>query len=234
MKLNVYIEQYLSSRQNKWAASTLRSEAARLNAVAKSLDGDPNSLLQATQELAPYSKVTTWTRVISFVDWLIEQGYVDGPNQYRSYRRTNHQVFKNPYKRKHPEISYKEALLRVSGIKDEETRKAAQIILKTGLRAHELHTIEDGSVVGKGGKLRPLYYRGQVPKVPYIKLYRELKKVGLKPHDLRKLFASRLVEKGANEFQLTELMGWSKLDTAQSYVRNDPKKLKALVREVSK
>lgn len=232
MGMGEYIQEYIIERESKWAASTLKSESARLRAVKESLDGNPLTLCGVTRRLSRYSKVTTWTRVIDYVDWLIEQGKISGPNPYRRYRRDNNKEFKNAYKREHPKISYKEALLRVSSIKDERIREAATVILKTGLRAHELSTFENGSVVGKGGKRRDVYYRGKVPQVSYIRLYRQLKAVGLKPHDLRKLFASRLVEKGANEFQLTELMGWSSINTALSYVRSDPNKLESLVKEV--
>ena len=104
------------------------------------------------------------------------------------------------------------------------------------MRFSEFQTIEDGVVVGKGGRRREIYVT-DLPRpkgdVSYGTFYRHLKEVGLKPHDLRKACLTRLVEQGANEFELCEIAGWRNLNTASSYIKANKAKLKALMEKVN-
>ena len=225
-----HIGEYLKARESSWSPTTLRSETARLSKVSEVVQKGPEALMEHSNSLKPYSRQTLWVRVIDFVDWCIEKGYLNGLNSFKRYRRDNRQVFKNFYQRRHPKVSYQRALSRISNIPDIKTRQAATFILQNGLRACELKTLQDSHVVGKGGKLREIHHRGQAHAVPYNTLYKELQRVGLKPHDLRKIFATEMVARGATEFELTELMGWSSLTPALSYVRVKPSRLKELVK----
>jgi integrase len=216
---NDLIMAYVTEKQ--FAPSTQRSEAARLRQLARPLsDGRPETLYKALEKLAPYTRVTSWTRATAFVDWLIGRGDVVAPNAY--VRRT-------------PDVSFAEAEARIKTLPAATQNRALQI-LYSGMRWTESETRQGGQVIGKGGKAREVF----VPNVPgpefqqsYSTFLRQLGTVGLKPHDLRKLALSRLVELGANEYELREIAGWSSLAPALSYIRTDKNKIRSLMKKVA-
>src|SRR5687767_14837988 len=105
-----WIDIYLQDKATAWAPSTQRSERHRLSAVGHVLDGNPRTLWSTTAStLAPYSRVTTWCRVIDYYEWLMEQGHVKGPNVYRAFRKKHAKRFKNAYTPSLPTTSYQEA-----------------------------------------------------------------------------------------------------------------------------
>ena len=61
-----------------------------------------------------------------------------------------------------------------------------------------------------------------------VSLFRTVKKVGARlrpfkkvyPHSLRATFASMMAEKGMPSVDIQSIMGWAKLETANSYVRS--------------
>ena len=226
--MHTHIDTYLEAMESRWAATTLKSERHRLNNVRSLLDNGPENLYTNLIHLAPYSRRTTWIRVVHYVDWLIEEKLYDQVNDFKKYGKANRRLFNNSYRPNIPIISYDEAKIKVTQIPDKSLQEAALSLLKSGLRVHELGKVHAGRVVGKGGKERTVH-NTKALDVSYQRLHAALKKVGLKPHDLRKLFATEMVSRGANEFELTELMGWSSIVTAQSYVRANPDKLKKLV-----
>lgn len=231
------ITSYLDDMKLAWTPSTLRSERYRLNAVVEVLDGNPSRLwdLLESKGIKPYSRVTTWTRVTRFWDWLIEKGHRNGPNNYNGFRQRNARLFKNAYVRTSPSLSFEQANIKIGKLKDNQVRSKARELLQTGMRYSESFTLQDGRVVGKGGKSRRVFSDSSV-QASYNKSYstfrRQLAECGLKPHDLRKLFLTELVNNGANEFELREIAGWSDLNTAASYIKVNENKLKDLVRRV--
>lgn len=197
------------------------------------LDGDPERLwahLHANQ--SPYSRITTWVRVTQFWEW----GAWCWPLQYNPYeifREANPRLFdtKSAYIRRIPKQSFKDAWQKLEGARP-DVRKRAREILGAGLRWIESVRHENGEVVGKGGRIRKVYVpvvEGKPFEMSYSTFRRELKKLGLKPHDLRKIFAKESVRQGANQFDLCTLMGWSNLNTARSYVEGDEEKIERLV-----
>jgi hypothetical protein len=235
----MYINEYVESMGNAWAETTKRSELHRLNAVKDVLDGDPERLWNKLEYMKPYSRLTTWTRVTQYWDWLMgERKTNETQNPYKLWRKKNARVFKNAYTRQKPEISFKEAEDRIKTIEDEDIRTLALQILHSGMRTAEVGSYKDGErdVVGKGGRRRRIYLHsseGRVnDSVRYWQLRRALAKVGLKPHDLRKIFLSRLVELGANEFELCEVAGWSSITTASSYIKVSKNRLEELVKRI--
>lgn len=232
MKMRELIKQYLHSKELAWAASTIKSERARLTAVAEALTLNPSpvhlweALVQ--RNMRPYARLTTWIRVSQFFQWGIDAGLIAGPNLFKKFKAENARLFKNAYVRYTPKCSYDEALRNLSTISDSEVKKDCLSLLQSGMRISESYQLKDGRVRGKGNKSRRVF-SGQATTQSYRRIYAALKPLGLKPHDLRKLFASRLVEKGANQFELCELMGWSNLNTASSYIRVSEKKLETLV-----
>jgi hypothetical protein len=215
------IEQYIESQKNSWSATTQASERYRLLGVQSHLDGNPDTLWAAIQGLKPYSRATTWTRVAAFWTYLIETGQRQGPNPYQMWRKKNAKAFKNVYQQKVPEMTYAQAEALISQITDPLARQKAMDLLGAGLRYTESGTYKDGQVTGKGGKVRKVYL--ETAPTAYDKSYhsflRALAKVGLKPHDLRKICLNELVDAGANPFELCEAAGWSDPKTAVSYIK---------------
>ncbi len=233
-----FIEQYLEDMKLAWSASTLRSETYRLKAVSSYLNGDAKTLWNELegQGMAPYARVTTWTRVTAFWDWLLEGEKAHGPNPYRIFRKKFARQFRHTYTKRIPSISFDEAKRRIERIHDNDIRSKALELLSTGMRYTESFTIEAGHVTGKGGKRRAVYHSGSVPSTyssSYSTFWRTLGRVGLKPHDLRKICMNKLVEQGANQFELCEIAGWSKIDTASSYIQGNKSSIKELMKKVN-
>lgn len=222
------IKAYLESKKNSWSETTLRSEASRLSAVGHLLNGNPQILLDHLATQKPYTRLTTWTRVTAYWAWLVQEGLEPGPNPYEKFRRDNARLFKNSYQRKDVPLTYEQAKEAIGKIEDEAIRCRALQILYTGLRVSEATQPidkENSVIVGKGSKLRPVYgpkVEGKNYEGSYSTFRRALKQVGLRPHDLRKLFATKLVEAGFREADLLKIMGWSSIMTAQYYLQ--PKK----------
>lgn len=233
MKMNQMIDAYLESKTKAWSEATRKSERYRLNAVADVLNGDPDRLWNRLEkELAPYSRVTTWTRVVDFWDWALSRGHVKGVNRYREWRKENALQFKNAYRPKLPRIDYNEALKRINQIGRMESRVKAMQLLRGGLRFTESFTVDEGEVTGKGGKRRKVYVGPADLEVSYWTFLRDLKEVGLTPHQLRKIMLSRAAQKGASVFELQELAGWSQPNTAMSYIKANDERIKRLVESI--
>lgn len=230
--MNKYINEYIASKQYAWALSTQRSEMHRLNGIKHLIGKNPQAVWGALQAQKPYTRVTTWTRLVEYYDFLIANGHVSGTNKYREWRKANAKAFKNVYEKKVPSLSFGDARARVESIQHAAVRQRAEEILLGGLRSIE--TIQEDNngnsfVLGKGNKIRRVYVKKSTQEQPsYSSLRAGLISVGLKPHHLRKLFAMELA-KTANVFELTEAMGWTNLNTAQSYIKANEDSLRQKV-----
>lgn len=211
---------YLSAQKGVWAETTLRSETARLNAVLPLVEGrSVEEAWRALAEMAPYARVTAWVRLSAMITWARDAGLWSGSNAYQLFRDKNRGLFQSAYKRQPARFSYDELLAKLELVGDPTVRDAAFTILKNGLRWCELQTLKDGRVTGKGGYEREILYPKHLEHdVSYTQLWRGLRKVGVKPHDLRKVFAQKLVELGCNDHDLLKVMGWRSYETAKSYV----------------
>lgn len=228
------IERYIQDMKMTWSKTTLRSEYYRLVAVAGALDGNPQTLWGLLQSKGTYTRITTWTRVCSFWNWLLYHNKQKGPNPYVQYKQQHRQCFRNGYHRVPSRFSSREINTRINRINSDDCKKTAQWIFSNGLRFSEFCTLRGSTVIGKGGRNREVFVTElQRPKnVPtYATFRRALKKVGLRPHDLRKAKLTELVERGANEFELCAIAGWNNLNTASSYIRVNEKRLKELMNE---
>jgi integrase len=221
--MNTLITRYINEHSFSWSETTQRSELSRLLAMSSYITKGPDALWKHLEHHKPYTRVTVWTRVSTFYDWLLENGHVKGHNVFKAWRRKNARLFKNAYQKERLDITYEEAKKRIETIPDLAIRKRAFEILYSAQRFSESaqHT-GNGSIIGKGGKTRPDFrpeLSGPSYDGPYIRFYRALKRVGLKPHMLRKLALTRLVDKGATMFDLMEVAGWSSVQTASSYIQ---------------
>jgi len=227
------INKYLNDHKNAWQESSQRSERARLNGVSSILSQseDPQFVYDSVKDqLAPYAIQTLFTRLNHFYTWLLEEGLRTGPNIFSRWRRKNARLFKGVYRREKLNVSFEDAEKRIANIDTQDIRDAALTLLRTGMRLCELENVSGGKVIGKGEKERKIYSPARKTTATRGQIYRALKKIGLKPHTLRKLFATRVARAGARPEDLCEIMGWSSIKTAYYYLQ--PKKeeeLKALV-----
>lgn len=219
------IENYIHSKRYAWGELTMLNERYRLLALAEVIDGDPERLWGhlLKEGIKPYTRKQTWIAVSAFWDFAST-----GANPYRRFKKKNGRLFRHCYERRPAEMSVEECKKRIERIEAKESRKLAELLLLTGCRYSEFQTLKDGKVRGKGGKVRELAVDVKPYRYPFNRttFYRHLKKVGLKPHDLRKIRASSVVEKGANLFELLAIFGWESAETAKSYigVKKDRKK----------
>lgn len=233
-----YIKNYIEDKRHQWAETTQKSELSRLLKIAPLLaqDASPNEVLDfyLTKHKSKYSAKTLLIRIGEFYAWLEGKGLKTGPNQFKDFMHNNY-GFKNAYKKQELSISYEEAKSRISFIEDSNTKNWAKFMLETGVRLFEVYRVkienEQVSVIGKQGKERKIF---KIPPaiVPpsRIDFQRALKQVGLTPKVLRKLFASMLDQRGVALKDLMEIMGWSAVQTADSYLqKSKEERLKKLV-----
>lgn len=216
--METLISKYIEANKLSWSSSTRVTAAATLRAVAPSLDGNPETLWAAIQYQKPYTRQTTWTRVCRFWSW----AHPKKPNPYLQWRQSNALAFKNSYKKERLEVTYEQALEKIKSISDQAIQRRALEILYSAQRYCEVVQPLGADILGKGAKTRP-NFRPELPGPQfdkhYVTFYRALKKVGLKPHTLRKLALTRMVDKGATAYDLMEVAGWSSIQTASSYIQ---------------
>lgn len=216
------VTEYLKSRTNAWSDSTIKSEKSRLSSLLHVLDKSPQALWEhLLKSQKPYSRVTSYTRVAAFFDWAINEGRMPGPNLFKKFKKENARLFKNTYVKKIPDIGMGEAESKIVKIPDESIRAKCLELLKNGMRFTESFTRDENNIiVGKGGKRREVYGPRIVSpsKKSYYQIWAALARVGLKPHDLRKIFATDLYRKGLDQVDVTAVMGWNSFQTAASYI----------------
>ena len=226
-----HVESYVNSKRFAWSPATQRSERARLLANLDIINKGPEAVI-ASSKLKAYSLKTLFIRVGEL------QAFLKQEPTFKMYLKQNALLFKNSYERVKVPVSYEEARNQLASISDERVRRVATAILNSGLRASEaLKYTGDGAVVGKGAKKRDVFVDENLAAegVTYMQLYRGLKPLGLKPHDLRKLAATKLAGCGLREADLMAVFGWTSLQTASYYLQSKQKsELKALVNSALK
>lgn len=215
---------YLEDHESAWAVSTMKSETARLRSVEGLLHLQPGEFHKALEErgFKPYTIKTIFIRICALEKWAGQA------TLFKAYMEKHGRRFKHLYIKKEIAVTYEEAYRRIEGLED-PYRQHALGLLCTGARLSESYTVNAGEVIGKGGKARKIY--GTIKETAAKStLARKLKAVGLKPHMLRKLCASRLAEKGATPADLCKVFGWSSITTAYQYLQpKDDAKLAALM-----
>jgi integrase len=176
-----------------------------------------NELCQQGRKL--YGIKTALIRLASVEAWATSHGR-GASFGYQDFLHRHRNRLKHAYLKEEIKVTYDEAFTRIQGLED-GCREAALTLLENGLRISELTSIRDGFVVGKGGKRRKIYgkiYTGKsLPSISHLSA--KLRAVGLKPHTLRKLCATRVADRGATAADLCQIFGWSKLDTAYYYLQ---------------
>lgn len=209
------IDTYLQSKALAWSPSTLRSERHRLTAVAAWMSLPAAEFFSQLQtKYKPYAVKTTMLRAAECLAF-------HGDNSYKEFMQVNARLFKNCYERKLVGMTFEQAKKRIEKITNEQARQAAKLMLTTGMRVHEALKYDgSGKVIGKGDRMRAIFSTERISgETNYASIYKELKKVGLKPHDLRKLAATQLAKAGFKEADLMAVMGWSNIQTASNYLQ---------------
>lgn len=220
-RLQYIAKDFLKSKASAWADSTIKSETARLLSLIKRQPDfylNPEAFWESMSDLAPYTRQTTWIRGSTFASYLIDKGFIEGPNKLEEWREQNARAFKNNYQRKTTAVSIDEARSLIRSIPNETIRAKCLQLLNGGLRYSESLTLRDGEVRGKGNKTRKVFVDSVAVEPTYWEVYSALKEVGLTPHMLRKIKATDVSRKGARPEQLCALFGWTSFNTAQSYL----------------
>jgi integrase len=218
--METLINKYIESKKFAWSPNTLKSEQSRLISIKELLALEPLQLYLALE--VKYKKYTlniTYIRVS-------ELHAFNGNNLYKEFMRTNARLFKNAKVKKQVPITFEEAQKRIEGLEDVEIKQLATLMLTTGLRIHEARKYDgSGEVIGKGLKKRTVFSNIKITNAPsYTTIHRALRKIGLAPHDLRKLAATKLADSGMRNVDLMEVMGWTSMETAASYLQTSTKK----------
>lgn len=204
------VKAYLDFHKNMWSDNTSRNAAYTLS---RYYHADPQRAFSAMEGLKPYSRHTAWTRLCHFAAWSGNQAYVDFTHRHKK-------LLKNSYTPEKLTLTFPEALERINKIAHLGLRTEALRLLLGAQRWSDAPS-GAGVVTGKGGRTRPDFSpHPKNPDISYMQLYRALKKEGLKPHTLRKLALTRLVEKGATAADLMVVAGWSSIATAYSYLQS--------------
>lgn len=220
---------YLEAHESAWALTTWRSERSRLKSVAHVIKFGPEAVMKHLVDRGskPYTIKTTFMRLAAFEKWR------GNSTQFSDYVKKHRNKFRHAYQREELEVTFDEALQRIRRL-DEPYRQLATAILSTGLRISETYSVCGDRVVGKGGKTRRVYGTIEVT-APRSTFWRKLKAVGLKPHTLRKLLATRLSDKGATAADLCKVFGWSSIETAYQYLQpKEDAKLLEFIQESTK
>lgn len=231
--MRTLVKRYLEDQKYAWAESTKKAAEARLNKYADLTGGSPEDAWEALKGLKPYTRATTWTNLVSFIDWAIEEGHIEGPNSFKKFRKRNARLFKHVYERKIPTVTFEQARALIDGIEEPTVRNACLDLLTGGLRYVDYARREGDYTRGKGGKLRKVYgiNSGADRPVGYATIYRSLQELGLTPHMLRKIRMNQLASKGMDTFSLMEFAGWASPQTAMSYIKASEDKIQKFLND---
>jgi integrase len=213
------VNAYIESKKNAWSPVSLKNERSKLHKALLLIQQGPEALyVQGIQLYSPYSLKQLFIRAGEFYRFCNP----DSANPFKLYMKNNAQLFKNVYDKEELDVSYEEARVRIEGLEG-ELKELALFLITTGLRAEEALKYDgSGFVIGKGKKKRKVFSTQPYPKghqVTYSMLHKGLAKVNLKPHTLRKLYATKLADNGLQAVDLMKIMGWNSMETASLYLQ---------------
>ncbi len=216
MKMEELVEIYIESRKESWSDTTFKNERYRLRGVTIAMLHDPKALwdyLTKDRKLKPYSAKIAFVRAGEVLEYAIREGLMKrGPNVIKDWMRDHENKFKNSYVKKEVELTYDEALSRIHRIERDDIREKALQLMGTGMRYKESTTLtKSGRVVGKGGLVRDVPGGKEMQNdfgLSYHTFLRHLKLIGLTPHMLRKLAATKAKEMGASDADMMKAFGW--------------------------
>lgn len=246
-KYDELIYKYLEAHDPVWTNNTYATESAKLKTILRvlrisGLRGVAFYQTLKAEGYHPYTIKAIVARAASLIAWGIKhqiQGF--GPtNTFEDLLMSSPQLFRNVYKTERLKIGFDEAVEKIKTIPQENIREACLSLLRSGLRIHEIYKVnlETKSVIGKGGKERFTVWSYpshlELPSENQIRY--ALKKVGLKPHSLRKLLATKLARNSDfSNADIQQIFGWSSIETATKYIQPESESiLKQKIQEALK
>lgn len=219
------IEKYIESQENAWTSTSFKTELSRLRAHSTLVTGQPSDLHEGLKRkgLSGSTIKTVFVRVADYWGWLNRLRNEDNP--YHLYMEKHARVFKRVFVKQVVNMSFDEALSKLEQATMAPERKAYLVsLLNTGARVSELENVgADQHITGKGGKSRfvPDAKQQSMP-CSHVTLWRELKRhVGLTPHDLRRLFATKMKQAGMDIKDIASLLGHSNIQTTFKYLQSE-------------
>lgn len=236
---------YLEAKDGYWDGATYNSESSKLKTIVRVLRKSGLRGISFYQELKaegykPYTIKSLTQRAASMYEWAIKNQVASThTNPFADLLVSSPHLFRNAYKAERLKLDFDEAAQRIMSIPQENVRECCLSMLRSGLRIHEVFIVnkETNSVIGKGNKERftvwafPAHL--QLPSAAQVRY--ALKKIGLKPHSLRKLLATKLARSDMRHMDIMALMGWSSMETATKYIQPmNEDKLKSKLEEILK
>jgi integrase len=235
---------YLTHNDKMWDDSTYKSESSRLKTIVSVLEvsgfrGQDFYAELKRQGYKPYTIKVMVQRAAAMYSHGQKLKIVSAfNNPFFDLLASAPQLFRNAYKAERLKLDFDEAMKRVLTIPQENVREACISLLKSGLRIHEMYLVnkETSSVIGKGNKERFTTFAFpehlELPSEWQVRT--ALKKIGLKPHSLRKLLATKLSRNSDIKNQdILAIMGWSSLETANKYLQPlNEQQLKQKMKEI--
>lgn len=233
---------FLSHYDRVWDAKTYKSESSKLKLVLKTLRVSGLSGMHFYDALKKQGyKPYTIKAVFESASRMYEHGQHENivssfNNPFKEFLFRQKNLFRYAYKTERLKIDYDDTKKLLETIQDENLREFCLALLQSGLRIDEAYKVDHStsSVVGKGGKQRFVNFKYNRPNPPSeYAVRKQLTALGLKPHTLRKLVATKLSRSELSRTDIREYMGWSSDITADRY--NQPlkeEKLKAKIEEI--
>lgn len=225
MDFKLEIDLYLNSKKLAWAHSSQKNERYRLLMHGQSVMRDPEVVYKELHErgMKDHSIKTTFVRLSQFFQWLVDTDKIaPSKNPWKLFMKSHALLFKHAYRTERLKVSFDDAKRLIDAMPEDEYKAAAKQLLEGGLRYCELSTFDGQGVIGKGSKPRSVFLRDGLKDFryhgSYSALYVRLKAVGLKPHTLRKLCATRFsTEAGISDVDICEIFGWESIETSKKY-----------------
>lgn len=235
---------YLSYHDRIWDDKTYASESSKLKTIIRvmrttGLRGIDFYAALKAEGYKPYTIKAFVQRAASMYRHGQEAKIVDAfNNPYNDLLARSPQLFRNAYKPERLKLNFDEALTRIKSIEDEAMREMCLALLKSGLRIHEAYKVnyETSSVVGKGDKERftAFSFPAHLKMPSEYQVRTALAKIGLKPHSLRKLLATKLSRSDLRHADIMQVMGWSSIETASKYFQPlNEEQLKQKMKEIT-
>lgn len=234
MSMNKYEKlryDYLEYHDKLWEDTTYEAESSKTKTIVEYIQkaggyaGKPFYVVLKDAGYKPYTIKALFQRAADMYEHSQKLGILSSfNNPYKDFLISNNHLFRNAYKTERLKIDFDEARSRINKELnyDKDLQSFCLALLKSGLRIHEAYKVDydTASVIGKGGKRRYVNFEYKSDNPPTeSRVRRALKKIGLKPHTLRKLLATKLSRSDMTYTDICEVMGWSSLETAARYLQ---------------
>lgn len=238
------IEEYIGQKEVVWSPTTYKSQRSWLAAIRPFME-QKTPVIDVLKELRDNRKfqMQTIRGIFGAARRFNRWRGLEHSCSYAAFMKDNSHLFAAHRIRKLKEVphTFEEAKRLIDTIKNPRTRAHARFILSSGVRISESYNVKPSPtgrsyiVTGKGGRTRTVF--AAPPPAEELaspdQLRTALKKFGLVPHDLRRLFATHLADSGLPPKDICHALGWGDLKTAMIYLqKSNEKQLAARIGEL--